>query len=86
MSDDVSQVEEGSNKSLEQKTNNNNSEQIKKEGAVKDYGVFYDQNWQHRRKMEDAHHIEEKYLGDSTSAFFGIYDGHGTKMRSMNIL
>ncbi len=51
----------------------------KKESAVKDFGVFYDQNWQHRRKMEDAHYIEDKYLGDPTSAFFGIYDGHGKR-------
>lgn len=70
---------EGSNNNTEEKPTTNESEQTtqKKESAVKDYGVFYDQNWQHRRKMEDAHHIEDKYLGDSSTAFFGIYDGHG---------
>ena len=45
--------------------------------SVKDYGVFYDQNWQHRRKMEDAHLLQVNFCNDETAGVFAIYDGHG---------
>jgi serine/threonine protein phosphatase PrpC len=47
--------------------------------SVKDYGVFSDQNWQHRRRMEDAHCIQDAFAGDPNSGFFAVYDGHGGK-------
>jgi len=47
--------------------------------SVKDYGVFSDQNWQHRRKMEDAHCIQDGFANNPKTGFFGIYDGHGGK-------
>lgn len=27
--------------------------------------------------MEDAHTLADKFMGDASSAFFGVYDGHG---------
>jgi len=47
--------------------------------SVQDYGVCADQNWKYRRRMEDAHHIEDQYMGDPTQGFFAVYDGHGGK-------
>jgi len=47
--------------------------------SVKDYGVCSDQNWKHRRRMEDAHYIEDGFNGDRTCGFFAVYDGHGGK-------
>jgi len=47
--------------------------------SVKEYGIFFDQNWQHRRKMEDAHFIQDGFAEDPNNGFFAIYDGHGGK-------
>jgi len=47
--------------------------------SVKEYGVCSDQNWKHRRRMEDAHYIEDGFNGDQTCGFFAVYDGHGGK-------
>ncbi len=47
--------------------------------AVSDFGFFCDQNWKHRRKMEDAHYLEDNFNGKNYQAFFGVYDGHGGK-------
>jgi len=68
--------------------NNNNSkgEENKKVGegspsttSVAGFGVCADQNWKYRRRMEDAHHIEDGFNGDPNQGFFGVYDGHGGK-------
>ncbi len=47
--------------------------------SVKDYGVFMDQNWQHRRKMEDTHFVQDGFASDPSTGFFAVYDGHGGK-------
>jgi len=47
--------------------------------SVKDYGVSSDQNWKHRRKMEDAHYVEDGFMKDPNRGFFAVYDGHGGK-------
>jgi len=66
---------------------NENKEEKKekeKEGSpsttsVEGFGVCADQNWKFRRRMEDAHHIEDGFNGDPNQGFFGVYDGHGGK-------
>jgi len=47
--------------------------------SVKDFGVSSDQNWKHRRRMEDAHYVEDGFMKDPNKGFFAIYDGHGGK-------
>jgi len=47
--------------------------------SIADFGVCSDQNWKYRRRMEDAHYMEDKFNGDAIQGFFGIYDGHGGK-------
>jgi len=47
--------------------------------SIKDFGVCADQNWKYRRRMEDAHYMEDSFNKDPTQGFFGIYDGHGGK-------
>jgi len=47
--------------------------------SVRDYGVACDQNFKCRRRMEDAHYLEDGFNGDPHSGFFGVYDGHGGK-------
>jgi len=47
--------------------------------SVQDFGVCADQNWKHRRRMEDAHIIVDSFNGDPNSGFFAVYDGHGGK-------
>jgi protein phosphatase PTC1 len=47
--------------------------------SIADFGVCSDQNWKYRRRMEDAHYMEDKFNGDGTQGFFAIYDGHGGK-------
>eukprot|EP01118_Nematostelium_gracile_P019558 TRINITY_DN90_c0_g1_i4.p1 TRINITY_DN90_c0_g1~~TRINITY_DN90_c0_g1_i4.p1 ORF type:complete len:315 (+),score=75.85 TRINITY_DN90_c0_g1_i4:3-947(+) len=47
--------------------------------SVKDFGVSCDQNWKHRRKMEDAHTIIDGFLSDPNKGFFAVFDGHGGK-------
>lgn len=47
--------------------------------SVKECGVCADQNWQHRRKMEDAHFIKDNFCAEPTTGFFSIFDGHGGK-------
>jgi len=54
-------------------------EEKKKITSVKDFGVASDQNWKHRRRMEDAHYVEDGFMKDPTRGFFAIYDGHGGK-------
>jgi protein phosphatase PTC1 len=61
-------------------SNNENKAGEKKNcTAVTDYGACADQNHRYRRRMEDAHYMEDGYNGDPHSAFFAIYDGHGGK-------
>jgi len=47
--------------------------------SVRDYGVCFDQNWKFRRRMEDAHYIEDRFNGIQSQGFFAVYDGHGGK-------
>jgi len=47
--------------------------------SVKDFGVSSDQNWKHRRRMEDAHYMEDGFMKDPKRGFFAVYDGHGGK-------
>jgi len=47
--------------------------------SVQDFGVCADQNWKFRRRMEDAHRIEDGFNGDPSFGFFAVYDGHGGK-------
>jgi len=47
--------------------------------SVTDVGVCADQNWKYRRRMEDAHYLEDGFNGDPSMGFFAIYDGHGGK-------
>jgi len=47
--------------------------------SVRDFGVASDQNWKHRRRMEDAHFVEDGFMKDPNKGFFAIYDGHGGK-------
>jgi len=47
--------------------------------SIKDFGVCCDQNWKYRRRMEDAHYMEDVYDGKSHQGYFGVYDGHGGK-------
>jgi len=57
-------------------------EKVEPEGSptsVQDFGVCADQNWKYRRRMEDAHRIEDGFNGDPSSGFFAVYDGHGGK-------
>jgi len=54
-------------------------EEKKQFTSVKDFGVSSDQNWKHRRRMEDAHYVEDGFMKDPHRGFFGIYDGHGGK-------
>lgn len=51
--------------------------------AVKNVGFFADRNAKHRRFMEDAHVIEDKFNGDDKQGFFGVYDGHGGKTAAL---
>jgi len=64
--------------------NNNENKEEKKEGSplttsVEGFGVCADQNWKYRRRMEDAHFIDDGFNGDKNQGFFGVYDGHGGK-------
>jgi len=43
--------------------------------AVKDAGLSAHKN--KRRKMEDCHTLVDKFGGNVSQAFFGVYDGHG---------
>jgi len=47
--------------------------------SIKDFGVCADQNWKYRRRMEDAHHMVDKFNGVDSQGFFAVYDGHGGK-------
>eukprot|EP01114_Cavostelium_apophysatum_P002919 TRINITY_DN12623_c0_g1_i1.p1 TRINITY_DN12623_c0_g1~~TRINITY_DN12623_c0_g1_i1.p1 ORF type:complete len:329 (-),score=73.43 TRINITY_DN12623_c0_g1_i1:59-1045(-) len=47
--------------------------------SVQGYGVCADQNWKYRRRMEDAHYLEDGFLNNPTTGFFAVYDGHGGK-------
>jgi protein phosphatase PTC1 len=47
--------------------------------SVKDYGVWSDQNFKYRRRMEDAHYCEDGFNGNASQGFFAVYDGHGGK-------
>jgi len=57
----------------------NKKKKSKKYTSVQDYGVCFDQNWKHRRRMEDAHVIIDGFNDDPRSGFFAVYDGHGGK-------
>mmetsp|Transcript_8276 Transcript_8276/g.11395 ORF Transcript_8276/g.11395 Transcript_8276/m.11395 type:complete len:301 (+) Transcript_8276:144-1046(+) len=67
--------------------NNNKDEQVTDEEdsneptfkGFRDIGVCSDQNWKHRRRMEDAHYIEDAFNNNPEQAFFAVYDGHGGK-------
>lgn len=50
------------------------------ENAFIYYGVSSMQGW--RISMEDAHAAELDFAGDNSSAFFGVYDGHGGTCQS----
>jgi len=43
-------------------------------------GITEDKNYPHRRRMEDAHTFVDKFGGDDSSGFFGVYDGHGGRL------
>lgn len=47
--------------------------------AVKDVGVCFDRNARYRRTMEDTHKVVDKFGDNPSSAYFGVYDGHGGK-------
>lgn len=47
--------------------------------GFKDIGVCSDQNWKYRRRMEDAHYVEDAFNNNPDQAFFAVYDGHGGK-------
>jgi len=59
--------------------NTSGDENQKQITSVKDFGVSSDQNWKHRRRMEDAHYVEDGFMNDPNKGFFAIYDGHGGK-------
>lgn len=50
-----------------------------KKGIIKEIGAWAEQNARHRRRMEDAHSIQEDFMGDKEKVFIGVYDGHGGK-------
>lgn len=45
--------------------------------AVKSVGVSQEKNPRFRKTMEDAHVIIDGFGGESSSAYFAVYDGHG---------
>jgi serine/threonine protein phosphatase PrpC len=47
--------------------------------SVYDFGIAWDQNYKHRRRMEDTHYVEDCYTGNASTGFFAVYDGHGGK-------
>jgi len=47
--------------------------------SVTDYGICSDQNWKYRRRMEDAHFVQDGYSSSPDKGFFAVYDGHGGK-------
>jgi len=51
--------------------------------SVKGAGVFADRNARHRRFMEDAHTMEDKFNGDEKQGFFAVFDGHGGKTAAL---
>lgn len=59
----------------------NSSDEEKKERptSVKEYGVSFDQNIKHRRKMEDSHLLVDGFDGKPYQGLFCVFDGHGGK-------
>eukprot|EP01117_Protostelium_nocturnum_P003211 TRINITY_DN1415_c0_g1_i1.p1 TRINITY_DN1415_c0_g1~~TRINITY_DN1415_c0_g1_i1.p1 ORF type:complete len:290 (-),score=97.12 TRINITY_DN1415_c0_g1_i1:212-1081(-) len=47
--------------------------------SVADYGMCSDQNSRYRRRMEDAHFLQDGFNNDPSSGIFAVYDGHGGK-------
>ena len=45
--------------------------------SVVDYGLAFDQNRKHRRKMEDEHIHVDSFCDTPGAGLFGIFDGHG---------
>jgi len=81
--DQVTTPENSSTKAEIVKDDVESKEKANNEGgsttSVQDIGVCADQNWKYRRRMEDAHHVEDKFNGEPSSGLFAIYDGHGGK-------
>jgi protein phosphatase PTC1 len=40
-------------------------------------GLAHDVNSKHRESMEDAHVVKVPFMGEESTGFFAIYDGHG---------
>jgi len=73
-------AEKEDKKTEEDSSDSSDDEEPKKQcTSVKDFGVSSDQNWKHRRRMEDAHYVEDGFMKDPNKGFFAVYDGHGGK-------
>jgi hypothetical protein len=48
--------------------------------SVKEVGISYDQNPNHRRTMEDEHIFIDRFGGKEDQFYVGVYDGHGGKL------
>ena len=40
-------------------------------------GLSHNINIRHRRSMEDAHTVKVPFMGEESTGFFAVYDGHG---------
>ena len=45
--------------------------------SIKSIGTAVDRNARYRRTMEDEHIFVDRFAGDDSTGYFGIYDGHG---------
>jgi len=59
------------------------STETKTFSSITSAGVASDRNAKHRRFMEDAHTIVDKFNNDESQGFFAVYDGHGGKSAAL---
>ena len=50
-----------------------------------DVGLAHDMNPKHRESMEDAHVVKVPFMGEESTGFFAIYDGHGGSEASLQV-